>query len=142
MTALEYLLEVRAMDYRLQNLEDEIKELISISQRAGAMDYSKEFLDGGEAVKEPAFLKALDKVEDKNEHYQELIDEYKGYRKEAYDKVQKLSDPIDARVLYLKFFQYKTFETIAKELNYSFGAVRHHYYDGLKEFDNRKLWEN
>lgn len=142
MTAIEYLLEVRAMDYRIQTISDEIKELIAISQRAGAMDYSKEFLDGGEAVKEPAFVKALDKAEDKSVHYKELMDEYETYRQEAFEKIQLLSDALDSRVLYLKFFQYKTFETIAKEIKYSFGAVRYHYYKGLNEFDSRKLWEN
>lgn len=142
MTAIEYLLEVRAMDYRIQNLSDEIKEVISLSQRAGALDYSREHVDGGSETKEPAFLKALDRAESKHEHYLELLKEYEKFRKEAFDNIHKLSDALDTRILYGKFFQYKTLETISRELYYSFDTVRYHYRKGLREFNSRKLWEN
>lgn len=141
MDAREYLLNIRKNNYTIKALEMELRELRDESQRASAIDYSKDRVDGGSAVKEPAFLKALDKLEDKMEKYDKILSDYTDQREKAFFQLHLLSDGIDTEILYLKFFKDKSFEQIIRSTYYTEGVVRYHYNKGLEEFDRRKLWE-
>lgn len=141
MDAREYLSLIKTLDFKCRMLEEEVNELVDLSRRAGALDYSKERIQVGSEIKEPAFIKALDKADDKVEKAREMIQEFADYRDNCRRQLQMLSDGMDVDIIYQKFFQYKKFEQIADEMHLSFNAIRYHYRKGLDEFDRRKLWE-
>ncbi len=129
----------------MQVLLDEIEELRDLSQRAGAMDYSKERVQTGEEIKEPAFLKALDKIDERIENYRKTIAEYDAYRADALEKLNRLDDGINIKILYLKFFKFESLEQIAREKEMralTFEAIHKRYIRAMDEFDRRRLWED
>ena len=143
MDSLTYFLEVRNKYYKMKIVEDEIKELEDLSRRAGAMDYSKEYVQTGEEIKEPAFVKALDKVDEKVLKYRKLLEEYTDYRSEANDRLYKhIKDGLNAQILYLKFFKFMTLEQISRRVHLSFEAVRARYRRTMRECDRIRIWED
>lgn len=141
MDAKEYLTDVAAIRFKLKTIDNEIKEMIDMSQSAGAMDYSRERVMGGEESQLPSFSKMLEKIDIKLEEYEAMRVEYVETSERALKQIHMLSDGIDMNVIYEKFFENKTLKKIAKEMYFSFDSVYYHYKKGLKEFNARKLWE-
>lgn len=137
-----YFEDIRSMGRRLEIVGAEIKELIDLSERAGALDYSKERVQTGEAVKEPAFVKALDQAERRKETYDKMLIEYTKHRQDAWNKLYMLSNDLDVEALHKRYFLFMSIKDIAKEMRYSQEAIKYHINNGLKEFERRNLWQN
>lgn len=140
MDAKEYLQEVTAIGYKLKTIDSEINELINLSQRAGAIDYSKENIMTSSSG-EPSFLRTLEKLDEKANDYSSRIETYTEMRNQAFQRIHMLTDGFDTEVIYEKFFLCKTLKQIAAEKYYSFDSVCYHYKKGLREFNRRRLWE-
>lgn len=140
MDAKEYLMKIKSIKNRINFIDMEIEEALNKSQRAGAMCYD-ERVQTGEAVKEPAFIKALDKAQDRIDQYLKIKEEYEQIRFNAIRQIDLLSDGTDSEVIYKKYLQDKTLKQIANEMHYSEDSVYYHYSKGMKEFNRLRLWE-
>lgn len=141
MDAREYFINIRKGFYTVKAIREEIDELTSLSQRAGAMDYSIERVQTGEAIKEPSFVKVLDRISDVVIKYEARVQEILKEREEAFRQLQLLDDGLKIEIIYCKFFQNMTLEQIAKAKHYTLDTVKYHYFKGMDEFDERRLWE-
>lgn len=140
MDAKEYFLNIRKMGFKLKMVEDDVKELVNLSERAGAMDYSIERVQTGEAIKEPAFVKVLDRIEKRRDAYRELFLEYEEATTNATRQLNMLEHSVGASIIREKYFKGKTLEKISREMNYSLPNVKYHYGNAMREFTRRELW--
>lgn len=134
MNTYEYLNQLRQIDYKIKNAKSELERLETLATTASAIDYTRESIQNGKAEQEPAFVRTLDQIADKVARLDEMLTSYECIREKIYNQVNNLPNAQQSRVLYLRFFEFKTLEKISCELNYSFYGVRAIYRGGLRSF--------
>lgn len=136
MNVYEYLGQIRRTEYRVKNAEREIERLKTLAQSAGAMDYSVEIVQNGKATQEPSFVHTLEQLNDKMEKLQKVIADYNDLRSKIFEQIDALT-PLQSRVLYLKFFEYKNIDKIARDINYSYYGARAVFRGAIRAFQNK-----
>lgn len=131
MNVYEYFQNIRRMDMKIQNANNEIKRLTDMMSGIGAVDYARESIQNGKTEKEPSFVYKIEQIDEHRRALEQMVERYENYRQKAFERLDILT-PIESRVLYLRYFEYKNLEAVAAELNYSFFGVRHIYRSAIK----------
>lgn len=97
----EYLKRIRAMDTRLEILIREREDLEKI------MSICPENKEG---------QRAKERIEESEEAIARAIDAYIDYRDRALYMIMGLENDLYVKILFKRYFEYKTFETIAQEV--------------------------
>lgn len=130
MTANEYLSQVynlkRKIKYNLARLE-ELREL-SCSISAPALDK----VPSGNRCTEAPFVKALERIWEKEEEINREMDELERKQKEIQAVIEKLTDVDERYVLLYRYMQGMKWEEISLELNLSEKTVRRKHFSGLR----------
>lgn len=137
MTAKEYLREIRKMDLAIDQKQDEFDSLIKKRTYVGSMDYSSERVqtspDGS------GFTGIADRLADMQAEINEEIDRYHDVRHERINQIQQLSKTEYVDILFRRYVQYQSFETISSEMQKSYHRICHLHGEALKEFENKFL---
>lgn len=136
MNVYDYLNQIRKLDYKVKNAEAEIDRLRTLATSAGAMDYSVDIVQNAKATQEPSFVHTVEQIDGQLEKLQKIISDYNDLRTDIYNQINSLT-PIYARVLYLKYFEFKNWEKISKDINYSYSGVRYLFRGAIREFRER-----
>jgi len=129
-TANEYLSQVynlkRKIKYNLARLE-ELREL-SCSISAPALDK----VPSGNRCTEAPFVKALERIWEKEEEINREMDELERKQKEIQAVIERLTDVDERYVLLYRYMQGMKWEEISMELNLSEETVRRKHFSGLR----------
>lgn len=136
-TAKEYLREIRKMDLAIDQKQDEFDSLIKKRTYVGSMDYSTERVqtspDGS------GFTRIADRLADMQVEINGEIDRYHDVRHERINQMQQLSKTEYVDILFRRYVQYQSFETISSEMQKSYHRICHLHGEALKEFENKFL---
>jgi len=128
--ANEYLSQVynlkRKIKYNLARLE-ELREL-SCSISAPALDK----VPSGNRCTEAPFVKALERIWEKEEEINREMDELERKQKEIQAVIERLTDVDERYVLLYRYMQGMKWEEISLELNLSEKTVRRKHFSGLR----------
>lgn len=133
MNVYEYFQNIKKLDYKMRNIRAEMNRLEELSVSAGAVDYSTERVQSGKAEQTPTFVHNLEQMAEQRQRLLETAYKYESYRNLAFERLDVL-EPLEARILYMRYFEYKNLETVADELNYSFFGVRYNYRSAIRKF--------
>ena len=116
MTAKEYLMQISKLDILITIKQEELAELRAKAE-VGSIRYES---DGSSPTRdtgkqERAYLNIIALKEE----IQEETQLYFRKRKEILNTVGKLSDAHEIRLLYMRYFEFKKWEDIAKEFKYT-----------------------
>lgn len=134
MNVYEYLRLIKKYDYRVKCAQEEIERLSQLATTASAVDYSVERVQNGKANQEPSFVNTLDKLTEARKKFDELIKEYMRLRDHIYEQVSEMPDALQARVIYLHYFEFMNLYQVAKDTNYSYNWIRIVFTNGIKSF--------
>lgn len=124
MKALQYLKEIRRIDAKIDAKLEELERLNAlITKTTVAMGGERVQTSGNPAKMENAVTKAVDLKDEINAEIDRLID----YKAEAIALIDSACDADSIRLLHSRYLQYKTWETIAVEMRYTYQWVS----DGL-----------
>lgn len=140
MDAYEYFYEIRKTNHQLRMYEDSMQELVNLSQRAGAMDYSRDIVQTS-SDGQPSYVKVIERLDKQRIEYGEILADFEERKARAIHQLGYISSLGIREVMYQYIFKLKSFEQISREKYLSFSAVRKRYYRGMKEFNQKKLWE-
>lgn len=124
MKAKDYLLQIRILDTRLKNIEAEIRE---ISEQSASLRSA--WPDGqphGSGTSDPTAAKAIklaDRLQDLEYQQIEVRSQLWHKRAEIVEVIGKVDDADCERLLYLRYVQCKTWETIADEMYFTYQWV-------------------
>lgn len=132
MSAQNYLKQIKILDTIIKQKEELHKEIYEAATDVGAIKYDKEFVQVG---------KSHDRIERLTIKYLELEKQifekklkFQILKNRIVDEIQELSDERYINVLYKRYVEYKRYEKIAEEMNYSFDYVKELHKCALEEF--------
>lgn len=135
MTAKKYLKQIRALEIALSDKREELKRLEALATSITAPS-------GREAVQtssisDPTGNFGAEIADLKKEIMQQAAEflEAKQERIRVIENVRRL-DSINGSILHKKYVAYKSLNTIARELNYSYEYTRHLHLKALKMAEN------
>ena len=135
--AKEYLRQLRGMDVAVEQKLRELSELRHRLKGSGSIDYAKERVQTtpeGEA----SFVLIVAKAVDLEQEINEEIDQLLQRKHQIIAEIQRLPDSRYVQLLYKRYVQYKRFEVIAEEMQYSFPHVMRLHEKALKDFARRR----
>lgn len=133
MNVYEYFQNIRKLDMKIRSANNEIERLNTLISSASAIDYSVERVQNGKTEKEPSFVYTLDQIEENRAKLSAMILRYENYRNDAFTRLDILT-PNQSRVLYLRYFEYKSLERVSREMHYSFNGCRKIFRSAIKKF--------
>lgn len=135
MTAKEYLKEVKKIDVAIDQKQIEYETLKGSRTYVGGMDYSAERVqtspDG------LGFTRLSDRIADMQREINDEIDQWHDMRHERIGQIQELSKVEYVDILFRKYVQYQSLETIAGDLHKSYHRICHLHGEALQEFEKR-----
>lgn len=140
MTAKEYLKEIRKIDVSIDQKQIEYDTLKGSRTYVGGMDYSAERVqtspDGS------GFTRISDRLADLQREIDEEIDRWHDMRHERINQIQQLSKTEYVDILFRRYVQYQSLETIAGDLDKSYYWICHLHGEALQELEEKFLKDN
>lgn len=135
MNVYEYLNQLRNYQYKVENARSEIKRLESLATSVGAIDYSRESIQNGRTEREPSYVYTLEQISEHREKLVALVKEYDELRHTVYLQIEELEDGLQAKVLYLRYLEFKNLKReIPRIISYSQAGTRNIYRAGIRNF--------
>lgn len=137
MTAKEYLKEIKKIDVAIDQKQIEYETLKGSRTYVGGMDYSAERVqtspDGS------GFTRISDRLADMQKEINDEIDQWHDMRHERIRQIQALSKVEYVDILFRKYVQYQSLETIASELGFSYNYTCNLHGEALQAFTEKFL---
>lgn len=138
MTAKEYLQQLYRLKERVERQKDKLATLKSMLTSIRSPVTSDEKVIG-ENTSGASFEKIVEKIEENEIELNNLIDNFLYMHDKITGELEELNNNTHEELLYKKYVQFKSLETIAKEMNYSYNWIRHSHGYALLEFENKIL---
>lgn len=138
MSAKEYLQQLKRLDAIINQKIKELKDLRSTIYGVGSIDYSKERVQTSQSATAP-FIKAADRIADLETEINQEIDSFVDEKHKIINQIQGLQNTNHVKLLFKRYVEFKNFEAIAVEMNFTYQyTVEMHGY-ALREFETTYL---
>jgi len=135
MEAKEYLAQIRLLDIRIQQKQQEYNNLRLITSIKG-VDYSQERV---QVSPENKMCKMVTEYIDMQDKINASISHLMALKNTIIIQIQGLSNIKHVELLYKKYAEYKTLKLISKEMVYSYDYTRELHRCALQEFQEKIL---
>lgn len=137
MTAKEYLKEIKKIDVAIDQKQIEYETFKGSRTYIGGMDYSAELVqtspDGS------GFTRISDRITDMQREINDEIDQWHDMRHERIGQIQQLSKVEYVSILFKRYVQYKSLETVASEMDFTYNYTCNLHGEALQEFTEKFL---
>lgn len=133
MKAKEYLQQLKRLDTLIDQKIKELNELRSMST-VGAVDYSTERVQSSHSQDAP-FVRIVHKMIELEQEINSEIDTFVDKKHRIINQIQKLKNPDYISLLFKRYVEFKKFETIAIEMNYTYQYILNMHGYALKTFE-------
>lgn len=135
MTELEekkdYLKGYRRIYLKIKSLEEQKQSLIETTQSAKAIEYS----DMPKGSKQTDLSDYIAKLERLFEEIEDKKQELNNLRLDIESKIMKLQDGVESDLLRKRYIEFKKWEQICVEMNYSWKQIHRIHGKALKDYD-------
>ncbi len=130
--AQEYLEKIRKLDVQIDCMVEEKKQLKDMATRITPnMSGTGGSSGGGNQDKLGG---AVSRIIDKEKEIEQAVDTLMGLKQEASSLLSRLDDPAHMKVLHERYIQYKSFESIAAQMSYTYRGVCYLHGRALQAF--------
>jgi len=133
MNAKEYLQNLKKLDTVIDQKIKELDNLKTMSTSIGSFDYSKDRVQTSPDGDAP-FVKTIEKICELQDEINREIDQFVDKKHRIINQIQGLSKSKYIEVLFRRYVEYKSFETIAVEMMLSYQYVIEIHGYALQEF--------
>lgn len=138
MTVKEYLGQLEPYKRKIEIMKNEIEELEWLSDSIKSFNFSTEKVKKS-TENSANFTRNVEKIDILKKEMVNLIVAYAEARNTIINQIHELSDVKSIQILYKKYIETKTLETISYEMNYDYDYVRTLHPKALKEFEKMHL---
>lgn len=136
MRAKEYLQQLRRLDTVIDQKIKELDDLKVKSTCISSMDYSIERVQTSPSGGAP-YVRTVSRMIDLNEEINRDIDDFVDRKHKIINEIQSLENTKHIQILFKKYVEYKTFEQISVEMNYTYQYIVLLHGYALKEFSQK-----
>lgn len=134
MKAKEYLKEVQRISYKVQIGQEELRQIYNQMQGMQAVNFEPK-VGGGESGKSPQ-EKLIFKFIEYRQKLDGDIEKMLEMRKEAIEKINKLSKKEYVYILYHRYLLNQKWEQIAIDLDYTYRQITNLHGEALKNLED------
>lgn len=134
MKAKEYLQQLQRLDTVINQKIKEVHDLRLQAQSGGGFDYSKERVQSSPSEDAP-FVKPICRIIDLEAEINAEIDRFVDEKHKIINQIQGLKNSDYISLLFKRYVEFKKFETIAVEMNFTYQYVLNMHGYALKEFE-------
>lgn len=135
MKAKEYLQQLQRLDTVINQKIKEVHDLLLQAQSTGGLDYSKERVQSSPSGDAP-FVKPIYRIIDLEAEINAEIDKFIDEKHKIINQIQSLKNSDYISLLFKRYVEFKKFETIAVEMNFTYQYVLNMHGYALKEFES------
>lgn len=135
MKAKEYLQQLQRLDTVINQKIKEVQDLRIQAQSTGGLDYSKERVQTSPFGDAP-FVKPICRIIDLEAEINAEIDRFVDEKHKIINQIQGLKNSDYISLLFKRYVEFKKFETIAVEMNFTYQYVLNMHGYALKEFES------
>lgn len=134
MKAKEYLQKIQKLDILINQKIKELDDLRRMSTSVGSIDYSRERVQTSVSGKAP-FIGLIERIYDLDAEINAEIDAFVDEKHRIINQIQGLTNINHIALLYKRYIEFKKFETIADEMNFTYQYVLNVHGYALKDFE-------
>ncbi len=134
MWAKEYLQQLQRLDTVINQKIAELEDLRLKAESVGAIDYAKDRVQTSPAANAP-FVNIIGRMADLKAEISAEIEEYANEKHLIIKQIQALANPAYVQILYKRYVEFKRFEVIAAEMNYTYSYTRQLHKKSLQNFE-------
>ncbi len=136
MTAREYLGQLWELDRKIQQCMRQVEELKQAATGISAMTAGERVQTSG---KSDRISSMVGQYVDLQQRIEAMIAQYMEKKTEILGQILDVKDDRHEEILFMRYVQGKSFDTIADELGYTYKWISHLHSQALKEFENTFL---
>lgn len=133
MKAKEYLKHLKRLDTIINQKLQELSDLRLKMASPPGIDYSKDRVQTSPSGEAP-FVRIMDRVMELEAEINDEVDRFVDEKHKIINQIQGLKDSRCIEILFKRYVEYKSLETIAVELNYTYQYTRELHGHALQEF--------
>ena len=130
--AKSFLMKIELLDAHINNRISDLHELKSLVTKITAT-ISQVCVSGSGS--QDKLGDSIAKIVDMQDEINQKIDRYVDLKKDISAMLEKIQDPDQVKVLHKRYFEYKPWEQIACEMNYSYRNVCYIHGKALQAFE-------
>jgi DNA-directed RNA polymerase specialized sigma subunit len=130
--AKSFLRKIELLDAHINNRINDLHELKSLVTKITAT-ISQVCVSG--SGNQDKLGDSVAKIVDLQDEINQKIDKYVGLKREVSTLLEQIEDPDQVKVLHKRYFEYKPWEQIACEMNYSYRNVCYIHGKALQAFE-------
>lgn len=134
MTTKDYLNQINRLNRIINNKLTEIAQLRELSCSISAVKNEERVLSSSDPDKIGTTYAKIDEME---RNLDKMIDEYTDKKNAIIGQIDSIEDEDYYNVLFSRYIEKKTFETISVEMNYSYRNTTRIHGKALKEFEKK-----
>lgn len=134
MKAKEYLQQLQRLDTVINQKIKEVHDLRLQAQSGGGLDYSKERVQSSSSGDAP-FVKPICRIIDLEAEINAEIDRFVDEKHKIINQIQGLKNSDYIALLFKRYVEFKKFEVISVEMNFTYQYVIEMHGYALKEFE-------
>lgn len=135
MTVQEYLQQIKVLDTKIQQKQEQYRRLVEQASGSGGISYDKDVVQtsktGDRLERLIIQYVDLEKVIQEEQLHFEMM------KHTIINQVQSLNEDRYMNVLFKRYIEYKSYELIAVEMSYSFDYVKELHRDALNFFKEK-----
>ena len=135
MKAKEYLQQLQRLDTIISQKMVELEDLHLKVTSTGSIDYSKERVQTSPSGDAP-FANMIARIADLEDEINAEIDRFVDEKHKIINQIQGLKNSDYISLLFKRYVEFKKFETIAVEMNFTYQYVLNMHGYALKEFES------
>lgn len=132
MTAKEYLQQIRIMDIKIKQRQQEYEELCKKRFCIGSFNYSSDRVQVSQDGS--GYTKIINKIVDLQTEINKEIDQFYDLKHRIIGEIQRLEKPEQIEILYRRYVIYQNFTQIAADMGYNYNWCCHIHGEALKSF--------
>lgn len=134
MRAKEYLQQLQRLDTVINQKLAELTDLRLKAEGIGSIDYAKDKVQTSPGGNAP-FVNMVGQIADLEAEISAEVDQYANERHKIIGQIQRLDNPVYVQILFKRYVEYKRFEVIAAEMNYTHSYTRQLHKKSLQKFE-------
>lgn len=134
MRAKEYLQQLRRLDTVIDQKIKELDDLKVKSTCIGGFDYSKERVQTSPSGDAP-YVRTVSRIVDLNEEINREINDFVDRKHKIINQIQGLDNPNYIKLLFKRYVEFKKFEQISVEMNFTIRNIYFIHGRALKNFE-------
>lgn len=134
MKAKEYLQQLQRLDTVINQKIKEVQDLRLKSCSTGSIDYSKERVQSSPSG-DASFVNTIGRIVDLEAEINDEIDTFVNEKHKIINQIQGLKNSDYISLLFKRYVEFKKFETIAVEMNFTYQYVLNMHGYALREFE-------